>query len=136
MKSKALINMRIALFLLFISLFYYVSAQTNTKAASMIEWKETTFDFGKIIKGKPVTAEFHFSNPSMVPLIILSVKPSCGCTVADFPKAPVAPGKSGAIRVTFDAADIGYFQKSVIVSTNAQQGDETLIIKGEVVLKP
>jgi hypothetical protein len=136
MKSKQLIIIQVAVFLQFILFCFNASAQAGTKAASVIEWKETTIDFGKVIKDKPVTAEFHFSNPSMMPLIIFSVKPSCGCTVADFPKEPVKPGKAGVIRVTFDAADVGYFQKSVIVSTNAQQGDETLIIKGEVVATP
>ncbi len=122
-----------AMFVIYMPLFKSVVAQTGPKASSIIEWKETTVDFGKIIKGKPVTAEFGFSNPSMVPLIIFSVKPSCGCTVADFPKQPVAPGKSGIIRVTFDAADVGFFQKSFTVTSNAQQGEETLVIKGEVV---
>lgn len=130
MKIRQFLNM---LLILVMPLFNNAVAQTVSKAESIIEWKETTVDFGKIQKGKPVTAEFHFSNPSMIPLIIFSVKPSCGCTVADFPKQPVAPGKSGIIRVTFDAADVGFFQKSVTVTTNAQQGDETLIIKGEVV---
>jgi hypothetical protein len=109
-----------------------IFAQTETKVTPVIEWTNKTYDFGKIPKGKPVTAEFQFKNPSLVPLIINSVKPSCGCTVADYPKEPVAPQKSGTIRVTFNAANTGFFQKSVVVATNAGEENEILIIKGEV----
>ncbi len=108
-------------------------AQKAAKISSGIEWTETTSDFGKIPQGKPVIAEFQFKNPSMVPLIIYAVKPSCGCTVADYPKEPVQPQKTGIIMVTFDAQNTGYFQKSVIIESNAGEGSETLIIKGEVV---
>jgi len=108
-------------------------AQTDAKVSTAIEWVTTTYDFGKIPRGKPVTAEFQFKNPSLVPLIINSVKPSCGCTVADYPKEPVPPQKSGTIKVTFNAASTGYFQKSVMVATNAGEENETLIIKGEVI---
>lgn len=107
-------------------------AQKASAITSGIEWTEKTCDFGKIPQGKPVIAEFLFKNPSMVPLIIYAVKPSCGCTVADYTKEPIQPQKTGVIRVTFDAQNAGYFQKSVIVETNAGEGNETLIIKGEV----
>lgn len=108
-------------------------AQSDAKVSTAIEWVNKTYDFGKIAKGKPVTAEFQFKNPSLIPLIINSVKPTCGCTVADYPKEPVAPQKTGTIKVTFNAASIGYFQKSVMVATNAAEENETLIIKGEVI---
>jgi len=107
--------------------------QTSAKAMSGIEWADKTYDFGKIPQGKSVVAEFQFKNPSMVPLIILSVKPSCGCTVADYTKEPIQPQKTGTIKITFDAKNGGYFQKSVTVETNAGEGNETLIIKGEVI---
>jgi hypothetical protein len=108
-------------------------AQSDVKVTTAIEWTSKTHDFGKIPKGKPVTAEFQFKNPSLVPLIINSVKPSCGCTIADYPKEPVQPQKTGSIRVTFNAANTGYFQKSVVVATNAGEENEVLIIKGEVI---
>jgi hypothetical protein len=108
-------------------------AQTSSKTTSGIEWKQTTYDFGKIPQGKPVNAEFQFKNPSMIPLMIYSVNPSCGCTVADYPKEPVQPQKTGIIKVTFNASSTGFFQKSVAVATNAGEGNETLIIKGEVI---
>lgn len=110
-------------------------AQDAPKNASGIAWTYTTKDFGKIEQGKPVAAEFEFKNPSMVPLIISSVRPSCGCTVADYPKEPIQPGKAAKISITYNAAASGMFQKSVLVTSNATDGNTTLIIKGEVVAK-
>jgi len=110
-------------------------AQDAAKPAAGIAWTATTIDFGKIPQGKPVNAEFEFKNPSMVPLIISSVRPTCGCTVADYPKEPVPPGKSGKIAVTFNAASSGFFQKTIIITTNATEGTTSLVIKGEVLIK-
>jgi len=107
-------------------------AQDAAKPASGISWKSTTIDLGKIEKGKPVTVDFELTNPSMVPLIINDVRPSCGCTAANFPKEPVAPGKTAKISITYNAASTGAFTKSTAVYTNAAEGNSTLIIKGEV----
>jgi hypothetical protein len=110
-------------------------AQDAAKPVSGLAWTSTTIDFGKIEQGKPVSAEFEFQNPTMVPLIISSVRPTCGCTIAEYPKEPVQPGKSGKIAVTFNAASSGMFTKSIIVTSNAQEGNTALVIKGEVVTK-
>ena len=112
-----------------------VQAQDAAKPVSGMTWKSTSVDLGKIEQGKPVTVEFEFTNPSMVPLIINSVRPNCGCTVADYPKEPVAPGKSGKIIVTYNAASSGAFAKSTTVTTNAVENSVSLVIRGEVVAK-
>jgi hypothetical protein len=109
-----------------------IKAQESKEVSSSMKWEQTTIDFGKIPKGKPVTADFILTNTSMVPLIINSVSTSCGCTVADYPKEPVLPGNTAKISATFNAASEGPFQKSVLVSSNATEGRSTLIIKGEV----
>lgn len=103
----------------------------ETKAS--IEWEKTSYDFGQIVKNSPAAVEFEFKNSSMVPLVINSVKPSCGCTVADYPKEPVQPGKSAKITVNYNAKSIGHFTKSIIVRSNAGEGETRLIIKGEVI---
>jgi hypothetical protein len=108
-------------------------AQEPAQPASAVTWKATTIDLGKIPQGKPVNVEFEFTNPSMTPLIINSVRPNCGCTVANYPKEPIAPGKSGKIVLTYNAAGMGVFTKSTNVSTNASEGTTVLIIKGEVI---
>lgn len=107
----------------------------SNKVTSSIEWTNTEHDFGKIKQGIPVTATFEFKNTSMVPLIISSVEPQCGCTVAEYPKEPVKYGKKGNILISFDAKNQGYFQKSVTVVTNTEEATTTLVIKGEVVLQ-
>lgn len=125
-------------FLLAIALFGLgsnVKAQDAAKPEADIEWKATTIDMGKIEQGKPVTVEFEFTNPSMVPLIINAVRPACGCTAADYPKEPIVPGKSAKIKLTYNAASAGPFTKSTTVSTNTAEGNIVLVIKGEVVKK-
>lgn len=121
--------------LILASLSFSVSAQDAAKPSSGIEWTSTTIDFGKIEQGKPVSAEFEFKNPTMVPLLISSVRPTCGCTIADYPKEPILPGKSGKIAITYNAAAGGAFTKAIVVTSNATEGNTSLIIKGEVVAK-
>lgn len=135
MKLKVTSILVLSLSMLLIGVSFPVTAQDTPKNASSIAWTSTTRDLGKIEQGKPVAAEFEFKNPSMVPLIISSVRPSCGCTVADYPKEPIQPGKAAKISVTYNAAASGVFQKSVLVTSNATDGNSTLIIKGEVVAK-
>jgi hypothetical protein len=110
-------------------------AQDAVKAVAGITWKTTSVDLGKIEQGKPVTVEFEFTNPSMVPLIINSVRPNCGCTVADYPKEPIQPGKSGKIITTYNAASSGAFSKSVVITTNTAEVNTSLVIKGEVIAR-
>ncbi|HLO58291.1 MAG TPA: DUF1573 domain-containing protein [Bacteroidales bacterium] len=124
------------LFALIVMTAVSLKAQDAAPAAtSSISWKNTTIDLGKIEKGKPVSVVFEFTNPSMVPLVLNSVRPTCGCTVADYTKEPVAPGKAGKITLTYNAASVGPFTKSTVVSSNSADGNATLIIKGEVVEK-
>lgn len=109
--------------------------EENKDAKASIKWEKTSYDFGKIVKNTPASVEFEFKNKSMIPLVINSVKPTCGCTVADYPKEPVQPGNSAKIIVNYNAKSLGYFTKSVIVNSNASEGQTRLIIKGEVIKK-
>ena len=97
-----------------------------------IEWDFVEHDFGKIAKNEPVTIDFVFKNPGMIPLVVVDVKSSCGCTVPDYPKAPIPPGSEGSITVTFDAKSSGYFSKTITVRTNTEEGVSELFIKGIV----
>lgn len=110
------------------------AAQPGNMAA--FKWSETTHDFGQIVQGKPVTAEFKFTNTGKVPLVLSSVQASCGCTTPDWTKDPIAPGKTGYIKATYNAAGMGAFNKSVTVNANVEGGATYLTIKGEVIAAP
>ena len=122
-----------ALFLLFTLLYSLqsFSYQKELVIAKML-WAETQFDFGTIEKGTPVTHSFEFRNNGDAPLLITNVKTSCGCTVSDYPKEPIMPGDSEMIKVTYNAAKSGLFNKKVTVYSNAETATYGLSVKGEV----
>ena len=109
-----------------------VTVSSGDPSMAKFKWEETTHNFGKIDQGKPVSTEFTFTNTGKTPLVISNVKGSCGCTVTQYTKEPIAPGKTGNVKATFNAAAMGAFNKSVRVTANVEGGNETLFIKGEV----
>jgi hypothetical protein len=112
---------------------FHSSLSSLHMAAGSFSWNATTFDFGKIKVNTPVTHEFHFTNSGNAPLVISSVQASCGCTVTDYSKDPIAPGSEGYVKATYNAAKVGTFSKTVTVNANAEEGIVQLTIKGEVV---
>jgi hypothetical protein len=96
-------------------------------------WTSTTFDFGEIKANVPVTHQFTFTNSGEDPLVIVSVQASCGCTVAEYSKAPIEPGQTGFVKATYNAAKVGAFNKTVTVNANTPDGTVQLSIKGTVV---
>jgi hypothetical protein len=107
-------------------------ARSESSAFAVFSWEATTHDFGKITVNKPVSHEFKFVNNSNEPLIISSVQASCGCTVTKYTKDPVAPGGTGYVSATYNAAKEGIFSKTVTVNANTEEGSFQLTIKGEV----
>lgn len=106
------------------------AALSNT--AAIFNWSETSFDFGSVPQGTPVSHEFEFTNTGTEPLIITGVQASCGCTVASYTQDPIAPGAKGYITSTYNAAKIGVFSKTVTVRANAGE-NPILTLKGTVV---
>ncbi|MCH5345969.1 MAG: DUF1573 domain-containing protein [Muribaculaceae bacterium] len=88
---------------------------------SAITFSETSHDFGNIkAGGGPVTCEYKFTNTGDAPLVILTVtNGGCGCTTPDFPKEPIAPGKTGVIKIHFNPQGrSGEFRRQVSVKVN------------------
>jgi hypothetical protein len=94
--------------------------------------KEKEFDFGKIPQGKPVQHTFEFSNAGTQPMKLANVQASCGCTTPEWDKnKEVAPGASSSIRVGYNAAAEGPFNKVITITYNENQTKQ-INIKGEV----
>ena len=131
---------KILVTLLMVCLVFYgysqgvaASKPATKSATAAFNWANTTYDFGKTKVGTPVAYEFRFTNAGVVPLIISSVKASCGCTVTAYTKDPVEHGASGFVRATYNAAQKGVYSKTVAVSANTPQGIINLTVKGEIV---
>lgn len=92
----------------------------NTQLTT-IEWIEPNKNLGKINEGQVLQIQFKFKNTGDHPLVIKSVQPSCGCTVADFPKQPIPPGGEGEITGAFDSNGRSDLQsKDILVVANTK----------------
>lgn len=109
------------------------SATESSDKQAAIEFDKVEHDFGTLLQGEVVSYSFHFTNTGNMPLIISQVGSSCGCTVGDYPREPIAPGKSGSIKVTYDSAGHHGFQSRVLtVMSNTIPAKTVLVIKGKV----
>lgn len=110
------------------SLLYLLSAFTAgaqgmkigdpSKNDGKVEWIPMQINAGEVPYGIPVERSYTVKNISNEDMVILNVKSSCHCTVADWTKEPIPPGLIGTISITYDALKEGEFYKIVTVTTN------------------
>jgi hypothetical protein len=110
-----------------------IKAVDNSLNAGKVEWVARQINAGKVPFGVPVTREFEVKNISTESLLILQVKSSCHCTMVEWSKESVEPGKSSIIKVTYDALKEGDFYRIVTVHTNFDTNQSVpLAINGKV----
>lgn len=123
---------------LIVAVLLLVPAQESgaKKKQAEIKFAEQTYDFGTIAEnGGKVSHSFTFTNTGNANLVIIDASADCGCTVPEYPTAPIAPGKTGVIKVTYNPLyRPGTFTKVVTVRTNTKQKKERIKITG--VVKP
>lgn len=120
---------------LFLSLFISCQAgfsQVNTPAEDPLELKLTTWDFGKIPQGKPIYYSFEIINTGSTPLKLDDVHATCGCTTPEWSRDPIAPGAKAQIKVGYNAATEGPFEKPISITYNSNKQSKTIHIKGTV----
>jgi hypothetical protein len=109
-----------------------VAAFAQTKSDELAKIKVETIEMGKIPQGTPAPAVFTVTNIGTKDLIIESASPTCGCTIGDYTKTPIAPGKTGTITATYNAGGIGAFEKHMNVKFAGAEDQKSITIKGEV----
>jgi hypothetical protein len=97
-----------------------------------IVFEQTELEFGDLKQGEPQQGTFRLTNTGDAPFVLTNVTSSCGCTTPDWPRGPVKPGKTGEIKVTYDAQHTGRFIKTIRVEGNVAGGFITLSLKGQV----
>ncbi|HEY8660534.1 MAG TPA: DUF1573 domain-containing protein [Hanamia sp.] len=103
------------------------------KADDIAKLNTETFDFGKIKQNVPATATFVVTNIGTEPLLIDQAMPTCGCTISDYTKTPIAPGKTGTIKATYNAAALGHIDKTLTVKFAGADDIKYIKLTGEVV---
>ena len=108
-------------------------ATADTANAPVFKFEKEVYDFGEIKDGEIVSYDFKFKNIGNSPLIISSATATCGCTIPEYPKEPVAPGAEGLIRVVFNSAGKAGMQNKIIsITANSVPSLTELNILGNV----
>jgi hypothetical protein len=135
---------KFALICLFATMAFMANAQNETPAAAeqpehgaKIRFEEMEHQYGTIQKGGNGDCEFTFWNDGDEPLILQTVKASCGCTTPKYTQKPVMPGQKGTIGVHYNTNNVGGFSKTVTVTSNAVNNQRVVLrIKGNVQADP
>lgn len=99
----------------------------------VVKWTtETDHDFGTLRQGRTATFTFMFQNALEEPIVLETVRTTCGCTAAEWTEAPVEAGQSGEVVIEYSADRRGDFKKKITVFFDKQRKAETLWIRGTV----
>jgi Protein of unknown function (DUF1573) len=109
------------------------TAFAQKKVDDIAKFTSETIDFGKIKQGIPTKGVFTVTNISNQPIIIEQANPTCGCTISDFTKEPIAAGKTGVINATFNAANVGHFDKHLTVKFAGIDEMKSITFTGDVI---
>jgi hypothetical protein len=94
-------------------------AAADVKGTAAISFEQMVHNFGDIKQGEVVEYSFKFTNTGDKDLFITDAHSTCGCTVPEWPKEPIKPGKSSYMKVVFNSAGKeGYTEKEITIVAN------------------
>ena len=131
--------MKIKFSLTLLSLFTFMFSYSQDKIIVNPNAPEITFEKELIDMGtyeqyddESSRCEFIFTNTGKEPLIIEKAKGSCGCTVPEWPKEPIAPGESAIMKINYDEKRVGPYTKSITITSNAKTSPKIVKVKGKI----
>ncbi|MBK6948643.1 MAG: DUF1573 domain-containing protein [Haliscomenobacter sp.] len=110
------------------------SRSGSVKQVAMISFRDSLAVFGEVEEGVLVERQFEFTNAGKSPLVISRAYSTCGCTVPEWPEAPILPGEKGTLRVRFDTrGKVGEQYKPVYITANTLPATSKVYLIGEVI---
>lgn len=100
--------------------------------ADVAKFETETINQGYLKQNEPKEVKFIVTNISKEPIIIEQANPTCGCTMGDYTKSPIAPGATGFISAKFNAANAGHFTKNLTVKFAGVDEMKSITITGDV----
>ena len=110
----------------------FAQPQVGKKVVDVAKFSTDTYDLGKMKQNVPATAMFTVTNIGHEPLIIEQASPTCGCTISDYTKTPIAPGQTGTIKATYNASGSGAIHKTLTVKFAGVDEIKSINLAGEV----
>ena len=104
-----------------ILLFYLFTFLPFSATAQKLVAEKATVNAGRTGYQMPITAVFEFRNKSSRKLRIEAVKPDCYCTTIEYPKEDIGSNEKFQIRMTYDARQLGHFDKQAAIISNGSQ---------------
>ena len=109
------------------------NALQDTVNVAKFHFNEPTHNFGTVEEGTKVTHSYEFTNVGKVPLVISNARSTCGCTVPEWSKEPIEPGKKGVIKVEFNTKGKKKNQrKPVYITANTYPAETKIYLEGLV----
>ncbi|MBN1951806.1 MAG: DUF1573 domain-containing protein [Bacteroidales bacterium] len=109
-----------------------VNGEKESAFGPKIEFEMLSHNFGVIPQNGDGKVDFVFTNTGTEPLMLTNVRSSCGCTVPEWPREPIAAGAKSVIKVNYDTRRVGAFKKSISVYSNVSEVPIRLEISGTV----
>lgn len=113
-------------------LFIVSSLYFSVAQAQRLSVAKPTVDVGRTGYEMPVTATFELRNKGLRKLVIHDVKADCYCTKVDFPKGEIGVGDKFTIRMTYDARQLGHFNKQAAILSNGSKNPVYITMTGVV----
>ena len=108
-------------------------AKASAGQMAQMTFKSLEHDFGDILENQNVETTYEFTNTGNADLLISNCQAACGCTVPDWPREPIAPGKGGKIKVVFNSAGKGGMNNKIVtVYANIPENQIELKFKANV----
>ncbi|MBK7309010.1 MAG: DUF1573 domain-containing protein [Chitinophagaceae bacterium] len=120
------------LFLSLTALTFSAIMFAQKTVADVAKFETETINQGYLKQNEPKEVKFVVTNISKEPLIIEQANPTCGCTMGDYTKSPIAPGATGFISAKFNAANAGHFTKNLTVKFAGVDEMKSITITGDV----
>ena len=122
------------LFLSLTALTFSAMLFAQKTVADVAKFETETINQGYLKQNEPKEVKFVITNVSKEPLIIEQANPTCGCTMGDYTKSPIAPGATGFISAKFNAANAGHFTKNLTVKFAGVDEMKSITITGDVLI--
>ncbi len=99
-----------------------------------LSFTDTVHDFGTLTEGQVVEWDAEYTNTGKGSIVIQYAKSTCGCTVPEHDREPIAPGQSGSMQISFNSTGkSGAVTKEVTVETSGFPNTYILTIKANVI---